>query len=242
MSTFTEKDDSVKLKWFGQAGYLLSCENSSLTIDPYFSDAIAGIGFVRLYPPSVEKGGLEVGAVISTHDHGDHLDVETLRDYITFSHFYGPELCVNNLMNAGFPQEKLNLLNRGDTVVYGDFTITAVFADHTTDSIGVIIEFDGVKLYFTGDTLMNNLLYKVKELKPDIIFACINGKFGNMNWQDAVKLSKALGVKTAIPMHYDMFAINQEDPASFTSSFEGSGIRSFTLERDKWYDVTELIK
>lgn len=232
---------TTTLTWLGQAGYVLRCGDASLAIDPYFSDSIAGGGFVRLYPASYQKGELQVNAVLSTHNHGDHLDVETLRDYIGFDRFYGPGTCVQAMKNAGFPEAKLNKLDRGETAQEGPFKLTAVYAEHTEDSIGVVVECEGMRLYFTGDSLMHEKLYDAAALQPDVLFVCINGKFGNMNWQEAVDLAKGLKVKTAIPAHYDMFAINMEKPELFTGAFADGPIASFELERDKVYSWADLV-
>jgi L-ascorbate metabolism protein UlaG (beta-lactamase superfamily) len=80
--------------WYGQAGYLVKTERCSFLIDPYFSDSIAGDGFIRLYDPPVKKGELKVDYVFATHHHGDHLDIETLKSYVEFDAFYGPSACI----------------------------------------------------------------------------------------------------------------------------------------------------
>ncbi|MDR2932295.1 MAG: MBL fold metallo-hydrolase [Oscillospiraceae bacterium] len=233
---------SATITWLGQAGYIIKDGDYSLVIDPYFTDSIAGSGFVRLYPPPFGKGELKVDSVIATHNHGDHLDIGTLRDYVEFATFYGPDSCVAALKDAGFEAGKLKALNRGDTAQAGPFALKAVFADHTPDSIGVIVTCADLKLYFTGDSLMNDELLSVADLKPDILFTCINGKFGNMNWQSAVDLARALKVKTAIPMHYDMFAINSEDPAVFVNALGDGPVHPLELQRNRVYEVASLIK
>ena len=119
---------SYSLTWYGQASFLISSNNTSIIIDPFFSDSIAKSGFIRLYDSPVKKGELKVDYVISTHNHGDHTDVETLRDYIEFKQFYGPDSCVQHLKNAGFSADSLFSFNRGDNVKLGDFILNAVHA------------------------------------------------------------------------------------------------------------------
>jgi L-ascorbate 6-phosphate lactonase len=198
---------SAELTWFGQAEYMISSPDCLVLIDPYFSNSLANEGFIRLYDSPVKKGSLKVNYVISTHHHSDHMDRETLRDYITFEKFYGPQTCIDLLKTAGFPSEKISSFNRGDKIKLGKTEVTAVFADHTLDSIGIVVECEGVKLYFTGGSLMNKELFAVKNLTPDILLTCINGKFGNMTWQEAVVFAHRLSVKLAIPAHYDLFAL-----------------------------------
>ncbi|MDR2745982.1 MAG: MBL fold metallo-hydrolase [Treponema sp.] len=231
----------ASLTWYGQAAFLLRSETASLIIDPYFSDSCAVQGFIRLYAPPVRKGELAVDYVLSTHDHGDHLDVETLRDYLEWKYFTGPSSCVAHVEREGFPAEKLRPLNRGDRIKAGDIELSAVHAEHTEDSIGVIAEVQGKRLYFSGDTLMNPALFAVADKKPDAGFLCINGKFGNMTWQEAVVFAHALKLKAAYPCHYDLFAVNAEDPAFFCMAFQGSPVKGRVLERGRAYSLEEIV-
>ena len=233
---------SAQLTWYGQASYLISNNGVTILIDPFFTDSIAESGFVRLYDSPVKKGELKVNYVISTHNHGDHMDVETLKDMIDFDKFYGPSSCKDPLIAAGFPDDKINALNRGDKIELGGMTINAVHAEHTPDSIGVIIDCDGVKLYFTGDSLFKRELSQAREHSPDILLTCINGKFGNMTWQEAFIFAHSLKVKLAIPNHYDLFAINTEDPNLFVNAFKRSKINGMILDTCKPYDIASLLK
>lgn len=231
----------AELTWYGQSAFMITTKTCSVLIDPYFSNSIDSQGFIRSYDSPVKKGELKVNYVISSHNHGDHMDVETLRDYITFDKFYGPKSCTEALGAAGFASDKIVTFDRGDTVSLGDVKCTAVYAEHTPDSIGVVAECGGTKLYFTGDSLMSRKLREIKDLSPDVLLTCINGKFGNMTWQEAVIFAHTLGVKTAIPAHYDLFAINRENPALFAEAFERSPINAKILERCKAYDIQSLL-
>jgi L-ascorbate 6-phosphate lactonase len=232
---------ALQITWLGQAGYVLKTENTSLVIDPYLTNSIAYQGFIRLYDPPVKKGELNVDYALSTHDHGDHLDIESLRDWISFKSFYGPGSCVKMMKDNGFPAEKLHPLDRGQSAGLGDITVTAVHAEHTPDSIGVIAEYDGKKIFITGDTVLHPNLFAVGAMKPDILCTCINGKFGNMTWQEADMFAHLLKVKTVIPNHYDLFAMNAADPREFANAFKGSFIRAVILEPGKPVDIRELL-
>lgn len=63
----------------------------------------------------------------------------------------------------------------------------------------------------------------------DTLITCINGRLGNMNWEEAVQLADQLGVHQAFPMHYGMFAENTEDPAKFINECNRLGIQSAEL-------------
>jgi L-ascorbate metabolism protein UlaG (beta-lactamase superfamily) len=73
-------------------------------------------------------------------------------------------------------------------------------------------------VYVTGDTEYDRKLIEVKIYKPDIMIICINGdgNNGNMNIEEAIKLTALIRPKIVIPMHYGMFKENTADPQKFT--------------------------
>ncbi|GHU79516.1 MBL fold metallo-hydrolase [Clostridia bacterium] len=228
----------ARIIWLGQAGYLLSAGNTSMVIDPYFSEA--GQDLARLYPPTFGKGALQADFAVGAHGHGDRPDAETLGDYIGFGRFYGPKSCVAELEKAGFPAERLSLFERGDRVVHGDLAFTGVFADYTEDSIGYVVECGERRLYFSGDSLMNKRLHAITWHHPDIMFVRVNGKSGGMSCSEAADFARVLRVKTAVPTYHGM-AISSGDLALFTAALEDSDIRALTLERGKEYELSDLL-
>ena len=67
---------AVKIRWLGQAGFLLSWHSNNLLIDPWFAphrDRLAP-------PPSLEDLPTDITALLATHEHGDHLDLATAAD------------------------------------------------------------------------------------------------------------------------------------------------------------------
>lgn len=74
--------------WLGQGGYLVKTEHGAFAIDPFCGSAKGNAE--RLYPPFLEKGSTTVDMVLTTHDHWDHFDPETYRDYIIPRVVVGP--------------------------------------------------------------------------------------------------------------------------------------------------------
>ncbi len=231
----------LKLKWIGQGGYLITLGSKTLCIDPYFSNSVFEVeGLNRLIPAPISPKDLEADMIITTHDHMDHFDEETLKytnhDKILYA---GPKSCMEHFKKIGIKEDKIIALDRNNKINLGETQITAVYADHTEDSIGVIVSYNNTNIYFVGDSLFNEKLLEVKTFEIDIIVVCINGKLGNMNYMEAAKLSKELGVKIGIPTHYGMFAENTEDPKKYEEELNGSGVHYLELEFNKEYDVQE---
>ncbi len=207
----------LTLKWLGQAGYLLSDGETTICIDPYLSDVVNRVaGRARMYPAPIAPADLRCDVMICTHDHLDHVDIDAIpemkKDDMTF---YAPASGGDKLRSLGVSDPRP--FDEGDSFTRGRFHVRAVFAHHTTDTSGVVITHDDTTLYFTSDTLFDE---KLKDVKCDILFICINGKLGNMNVEEAIEVTRAINPALAVPNHYDMFASNSEDPHKFTDRID----------------------
>ena len=225
------KDEEVAIYFLGQAGYFIKSCGRAILIDPYLSDS-AGKDprFSRLYPVPVEPKDLFADIFILTHDHRDHLDPDTIINYgIEKDTIYvAPHLTVKHLRRLGIPDERIIIIDCGETKTIRDVEITGIFALGTSkdsiDTTGYKIKFgNGKSIYHTADTTYCELLEKSAEY-ADVILACINGNYGNMTVDQAAKLSKLLNVKYAIPNHYDVMALNSENPELFKYLCEVNGI------------------
>lgn len=226
----------MKIRALGQSGYLLESGKYSIIIDPYLSDSVNRVASrPRLLPIPIDPKEIKCDAVICTHDHLDHLDPDTVCEMGSDQLFITTSGGKAKLASLG--RKNVVALNLGESISVGDFEITAVFADHTVEAFGVIVKAEGKTLYFSGDTLYNEMLFEIKNYAPDYTFICINGRLGNMNVSEALTVAREIGAKTNIPTHYDMFASNSEDPHLFADHIDGGCI----LEFNKAYTITDTI-
>lgn len=218
------------IKFLGQSGYLLKTENSEIIIDPYLSDSVNRVaGRPRLLPIPINPAEISCDAVICTHDHLDHLDPDTVTEINATQLFITTNGGKETLKSLG--KENSVALNEGENITVGDFKLTAVFADHSTEAFGLIVKAEGATFYFSGDTLYHEKLFDVAKYSPDVTLICINGRLGNMNVEEAITVAKKIGARINVPNHYDMFASNSEDPRLFTDRISGG----FTMEFDQTY-------
>ena len=229
--------NKLKVKWIGQSGYILNDGMTEICIDPYLSnvvDRIAKRGRMVEAPFLPEE--LKSDAVICTHNHLDHVDIDAIplmeKDNMLF---LAPTDAKNQLIECGVINFKS--FDEGTTVKIGDFELKAVFADHTVPAVGVIVKHNGITMYLSGDTEYNEKLEELKEYNIDIMFICINGKLGNMNVNEAIKLTKIINPKVGVPTHYGMFESNTENPKSYTSKLNCG----FEMEYNTEYDVLEVL-
>jgi len=220
----------VRIKWLGQSGYILDDGMTKICIDPYLSDIINKVaGRPRIRPVPVMPEELDSDIVICTHNHLDHIDIEAIpkmkKENIKF---FAPSDCREALLDLGV--KNFVSFDEGTEIQAGNFKLKAVFADHTVTAIGVVAEYQGEKLYFSGDTYYNE---KLESIECDYMFICINGKLGNMNVEEAITLTKKICPAIAVPNHYDMFESNSEDPMKFDVP------QRFIMEFNKEYEVKD---
>ena len=158
---------------------------------------------------------------VVTHDHLDHLDPETVQRYRFQSEtqFVAPRLACKKLRDLGVPDANIVRLDSGESAVVNDVKITGIYALPTApeavDTTGYKIEFSNHRsLYFTSDTGFSDLLLSCAP-SAEVLLACINGKWGNLNAEQAAKLALKVSPLYAIPNHYDMMCLNSENPKIF---------------------------
>ena len=166
--------------------------------------------------------------MICTHNHLDHLDPDTVIKIGNKQFFLTTEEGLSVLSKMG--KNNAKALKEGEHITVGQMEIIAVFADHTVEAFGVILQAEGKTLYFSADTLYNEKLFEISRFAPDYTFICINGRLGNMNVEEALITATKIGAAVNIPNHYDMFASNSEDPLLFSEHIKGGRILEFSKE------------
>jgi L-ascorbate 6-phosphate lactonase len=220
------RPDQAALWFLGQAGYLASAGGVTLAIDPYLSDSVAEIApdCARIMPAPIAPEELQVDIFIVTHDHLDHLDPQTI---VPYRHkgttwFAAPHLACRHLVEIGVPESRIRQVDAGQTEIIGGVTISGCFAMPTeeavADTTGYIVTFpNGRSFYHSSDTAFCKQLL-ANPPTAEVLLVCINGKWGNLNVEEAVRLTQAVNPRIAIPNHYDMMAPNTEDPQAFVKA------------------------
>ena len=128
----------------------------------------------------------EIDAVVSTHYHTDHMDVNVaasvMKNVEKKVPFIGPKYCVEQWISWGVPEERCITVKPGDVVTVGDMEIHAVESfdrtvlitsppedgkmDHSVldtmdeKAVNYIIKTPGGTIYHSGDSHYSNLYAK----------------------------------------------------------------------------------
>jgi len=229
------------VKWLGQGGFELSDGEAAIMIDPYLSDMVERVdGVKRMVQAPVKPKDAHPDLYIITHDHMDHLDEDTLsvmdKKGVLFA---APDSCHAKLIELGIKKDDIIPFNREAVTTYKGFELHAVYAKHTADSIGVVVEKDGIKAYFTGDSELTNEVGE--NILCDILFTCINGKWGNMGIDDALILAERVQAKVGVPNHYGLFAENTADPVPFIEGLEKANKKGYLMTLGKVFELADLL-
>jgi len=235
---WNDQTDKTALWFLGQAGYFMKSGDRTVIIDPYLSDSVAKVApeFARAYPTPVQPDEIKADIFIVTHDHMDHLDPETIGPYAhkATTTFVAPRHAAKHLLKLGVPIQNITVIDQGDSKTVRGVVIEGVFAlttaVDTLDTTGYKLTFaNGKTVCHTSDTAYCDLLLQAYP-QTDVLLTCINGKYGNLSVDQAVKLTHAVKPKYVIPNHYDVMALNSENPESFRHFVKGAEAECVILD------------
>lgn len=207
----------IALFWLGQAGYFIKTAGGhTMAIDPCLSDYCESkCSIKRLIPTVCTPEALSCDTLIISHEHEDHFDGDLITKMAELGHFkrlLGPATIRPLAEKYGVAHLFMELAY--DTpLALPDVQLVPVYSDHDPGTMGFVFYFEGLRLYYAGDTAYSpEKLSAAFAAKPDLAILPINGEFGNLDAAQAYTLAKALGVKAMNPCHFWMYAIHGSCP------------------------------
>jgi L-ascorbate 6-phosphate lactonase len=183
-----------------------------------------------------------VDALVVTHIHSDHLDINTaaavLKNSSDTVKFVGPQAVVDTWIGWGVPEEKCVVVKPGDSIKIKDIEIVALEAfdrtalvtasegevlrgkmpqDMDLIAVNYLFKTSGGNLYHAGDSHYCN--YFAKHGNDHQVDVCL-GAFGEnprgitdkVTSVDMLRMAESLNAKVVIPVHYDIWSNFQADP------------------------------
>jgi L-ascorbate 6-phosphate lactonase len=235
MNNTVVPNGGIVLWHLGQEGMALKIKDMLIYFDPYLT---AKERMPRNFPPPLlPEEVTNASYVFISHNHSDHLDPGTLKGIGANSpcaRFICPSPHIEMIINAGIEFPRIIPAYAGKVIQLDGITITPVPCKHENYLIdeqynhgflGYVLDIEGLVFYHAGDALADMALVEVL-IPMNVEIACLpinghdfkrlqRGIVGNMNGRDAVELGRIIGADLIIPMHYDLFAFNTENPAMF---------------------------
>lgn len=245
LDEYTPVPGELGLWWLGQSGFAVKLNKTVLYLDPYLSTRLERrtenkplSRHIRMMPSPLDPYEVSnAGYIICSHNHGDHLDPETVIPMLQSSpaaKLIVPPVAKASLTELGIHEEKIIPVGAGDQVRLDGFDVTAIPGKHNEFDyypvtgypyVGYILNLNGIKIYHAGDTIFyEDLLRNLSRFSIDIALLPINGGdrdrvgrgfMSNLQFWEAADLAAQLKVKLVIPTHYDMFTINTENVERF---------------------------
>ncbi len=221
--------DSEKpwLMWFGHASFLASMAGQRFLIDPVFS-AHAGWLYRRyLSPPMAIHDLPDIAAVLVTHNHYDHLDVEVFRKLGKRVPVIVPQGMASWMRRNGCT--RVTELGWWQQTEIGGLRITLVPACHwsrrgvfDTNRVlwgGYVVEGGGHSIYHSGDTasfdgfseigrrfgVLDAAMLPVGAYEPPWFM-----EHYHLNPEQAGRAFLDCGARTFVPMHWGTFQLTDE--------------------------------
>ena len=157
----------LAVSWFGHSTALLEIDGYRVLTDPVWGDRCSPshlVGPQRMHAPPVSLEGLPaIDAVVISHDHYDHLDMDTVRALARTQQapFFVPLGVGAHLRAWGIPGPRIVELDWDQSAAVGELVITCLPARHfsgrftdrnTTLWASWAIRGPGQRAYFGGDT------------------------------------------------------------------------------------------
>jgi len=204
---------STTIHYLGHSTVLLEINGAHLITDPVFRRRIFFLHRTAqlVLPPQVDQ----LDAVLISHLHHDHLDIQTLKQLKSSPKIFAPAGSAKLLQKHKFAN--FQELQIGDRTSIGGVELQAIYADHTrgrnplgikSDCIGYLIKGE-TNIYFPGDT---RFFPGMGDLAPDLDVALMpvwgwgphRGRM-HMSPKEAAEALTTLKPKLAIPIHWGTY-------------------------------------
>jgi L-ascorbate metabolism protein UlaG (beta-lactamase superfamily) len=213
-TTGKEGAKTTGVTWLGHATVVLDTPGFRLVTDPVLGGRV---GMLRRVAPPITPAAVEnVGAVLVSHAHGDHLDLPSLRRVGKAVPVVAPPAVTEHLRRRGF--SSLHEVTPGSIVTLGGTTVEVTAATHDgrrwplgapAEAVGFLVHGDPA-VYFAGDTdlfpAMSDLAGRVDlALLPVWGWGPTLGP-GHLDPERAATAAATIQPRVAIPIHWGTIA------------------------------------
>jgi len=225
-----------QLVWLGHASFLFQYRGLNVLTDPVLSDRASPfrlVGPKRFTPPALTVSEMPpIHLVLISHNHYDHLDETTVR---RLHRRFGDSLCFCIPMGLRRWFEKRGIHNLVEldwwqtSPVAGKHEVFCLPAQHfsgrtaadTNTSLWCswLLEIEGFRFYFGGDTGYGKIFRHIGELFAPIDLALLPIGAYDPRWfmspvhvapEEAVNIHQDIGARQSVAMHWGTFVLTDE--------------------------------
>ena len=233
LKEFMQSTEGIKFIWFGHSTLLVNIKNIIVLIDPVFSKAASPVSFIveRFQPPVLELKDLpRIDYILISHDHYDHLDMETV---IYFKEkdvkFITPLGVTSHLKRWGVHESKLFETDWWGKLEFEGITFVCTPAQHFSGRFATfssfktlwsswIVKTESNSFYFNGDSGYDIHYKQIGDSYGPFDLAFIDSGQYNERWrevhnmpEEAAQAVLDLKGKAMVPIHWGMFNLAMHD-------------------------------
>lgn len=249
--------------WLGHASFYIRLKGKGILIDPVFGTPPLVTRFTEV-PSPLEKIQ-RVDYVLTSHDHRDHTDEDTLRAiaqrFPNAKYLAGLDsedilnewtTPTNEAKTAGWFQEFE--LNDRDIRIYflpvRHWSRRGLFDTNQRLWGGYVIESGETRIYHGGDSGYGRHYRETGETFPGIDYFLIAVGAYEPRWfmepvhnnpADAIKAFRDIGAATMIPMHYGTFDLSDEPPGAPLRSLSDEAAKAGLTDRVRTLNIYESL-
>lgn len=193
---------------------------NKISINCHSSIKITGENIIYFDPYNIEKKVNDADYVFLTHDHYDHLDIQSLKNVMkeetlvitpTSIPLTALEPVVRKDQVIGVCPNEQYFIGNMNVYTIPSYNINKDFHKKSYNWVGYIIEINSEIIYIAGDTDLNE---DIKKVKCDVAIIPIGGTY-TMNYSEAAELINIIKPKHVIPSHYGTIVGDLKDAEAF---------------------------
>ncbi|WP_228852959.1 MBL fold metallo-hydrolase [Aegicerativicinus sediminis] len=254
---FIKGSNQTKFIWYGHSTLLMRINNINVLIDPMFGSNAAPISPLPIRRFSENTLSIiddlpEIDLVLLSHDHYDHLDLESIQKLIPKVGCYFVALGVSrHLEKWGVPKNKIIEFDWWDGHLYEGLEITFTPTRHFSGRRlserakslwgGWAIKSPNENIWFSGDSGYGGHFKEIGERLGPFNFAFMECGQYNENWslihmfpEESVQAAVDAKVQCMMPVHWGAFALAPhfwQDPVNRFSAAAKEMEQSFIVPK-----------
>ncbi|MBA2661042.1 MAG: MBL fold metallo-hydrolase [Bradymonadaceae bacterium] len=227
-SLATAPASGLRLSWFGHSTVLIEIDAMNILVDPVFAERASPstlVGPRRFHAFPIDPAELPtLDAIVISHDHYDHLDMQAVRELLALSTapFLVPLGVGAHLERWGVPASRIQEMDWWDETKIGALTIAATPSRHFSGR-GLLDRFATLwaswtfvgpqhRVFFSGDTGLFDGFADISKTYGPFDIAMFEIGAYHPNWgqihlgpEDALTAFEMMDAKLVVPIHWGTF-------------------------------------
>ena len=230
---FHVSSDNIKFVWLGHSTILASIDGKVILFDPIFSNAASPVSLVvkRFQPPVIDLASLpKIDIVVISHDHYDHLDMETIKQlHDRDISFVVPLGLGAHLEHWGVSGQKITELDWWEETEINGLNLICTPSQHFSGRRGPykekrslwaswLIKSPSQSVYFSGDSGYADHYRQIGERYGSVDLVFMDSGQYNARWrhvhnmpEEAVQAVLDMDGQLLVPIHWGMFTLSMHD-------------------------------